>query len=47
MKILLIIWAVIIGLILLGFSLQAIRWQLMPFLKDKMAERKNKKLSKK
>lgn len=47
MEIILIIWAIIIGLILLGFSLQAIRWQLIPFLKDKMAERKNKKLSKK
>ena len=47
MKIILIIWAVIIGLVTLGFFLQWVRWQLIPSIKDKIKEKKLKKNSKK
>ena len=47
MKIILIIWAVIIGLVVLGFFLQWVRWQLIPSIKDKIKEKKLKKNSKK
>ena len=47
MKIILIIWAVIISLVVLGFFLQWVRWQFIPSIKDKIKEKKLKKNSKK
>lgn len=46
MKILLITLAVMVGLIAIGFFGQWIRWALIPRIKDKIFEKKLKKLSK-
>lgn len=46
MKIILMFWAVLIGLVLVGFTLQWIRWCVIPTIKDKIQEKKLKKLQK-
>ena len=44
MKIILMFWALLIGLVLIGFTLQWIRWGVIPTIKDKIQEKKLKKL---
>lgn len=46
MKIILIFWAVIIGLVVLGSFLQWVRWHFIPSIKDKIKEKKFKKVIK-
>ena len=46
MKIILMCWAVLIGLVLVVFTLQWIRWGVIPTIKDKIQEKKLKKLQK-
>ena len=46
MKIILMFWAVLIGLVLIGFTLQWIRWGVIPTIKYKIQEKKLKKLQK-
>ena len=46
MKIILMFWAVLIGIGLIGFTLQWIRWGVISTIKDKIQEKKLKKLQK-